>query len=95
VKCPTLDFALTGHPEGCSPWRGRVIQQTAQRIQDGNRMDSTSTVRGCATCGKQWEHMIQKNPSLFNNTPCKVCCILLISESQKLAHYQAKSMPTK
>ncbi|EHB11360.1 Zinc finger protein 346 [Heterocephalus glaber] len=34
------------------------------------------------------EHMIQKNQCLFTNTQCKVCCALLISESQKLAHYQ-------
>ena len=32
--------------------------------------------------------MIQKNQCLFTNTQCKVCCALLISESQKLAHYQ-------
>ncbi|XP_032125743.1 zinc finger protein 346 isoform X4 [Sapajus apella] len=37
------------------------------------------------------EHMIQKNECLFTNTQCKVCCALLISESQKLAHYQKSS----
>ncbi|EQB78229.1 zinc finger protein 346 [Camelus ferus] len=37
------------------------------------------------------EHMIQKNQCLFTNTQCKVCCALLISESQKLAHYQKSS----
>ncbi|KAJ8787438.1 hypothetical protein J1605_023098 [Eschrichtius robustus] len=35
--------------------------------------------------------MIQKNQCLFTNTQCKVCCALLISESQKLAHYQKSS----
>lgn len=34
------------------------------------------------------EHMIQKNHCLFTSTQCKVCCAMLISESQKLAHYQ-------
>ncbi|XP_054982263.1 zinc finger protein 346 isoform X2 [Sorex araneus] len=37
---------------------------------------------------KEVESMIQKNQCLFTNTQCKVCCALLISESQKLAHYQ-------
>ncbi|XP_078220799.1 zinc finger protein 346 isoform X8 [Callithrix jacchus] len=37
------------------------------------------------------EHMIEKNQCLFTNTQCKVCCALLISESQKLAHYQKSS----
>ncbi|XP_023387645.1 zinc finger protein 346 isoform X3 [Pteropus vampyrus] len=37
------------------------------------------------------EHMIQKNQCLFTSTQCKVCCALLISESQKLAHYQKSS----
>ena len=34
------------------------------------------------------EHMIQKNQCLFTSTQCKVCCAMLISESQKLSHYQ-------
>ncbi|MEJ1284841.1 fibroblast growth factor receptor 4 [Cricetulus griseus] len=34
------------------------------------------------------EYMIQKNQCLFTSTQCKVCCAMLISESQKLAHYQ-------
>uniref|UniRef100_A0A2I3HUQ7 Zinc finger protein 346 n=1 Tax=Nomascus leucogenys TaxID=61853 RepID=A0A2I3HUQ7_NOMLE len=41
------------------------------------------------------EHMIQKNQCLFTNTQCKVCCALLISESQKLAHYQSKKHANK
>ncbi|CAD7688649.1 unnamed protein product [Nyctereutes procyonoides] len=45
--------------------------------------------------GKKGEHMIQKNPFLFTNIPCKVCCALLISESQKLAHYQMLKGETK
>ncbi|MBW00005.1 zinc finger domain-containing protein, partial [Eschrichtius robustus] len=39
--------------------------------------------------------MIQKNQCLFTNTQCKVCCALLISESQKLAHYQSKKHANK
>ncbi|XP_062942971.1 zinc finger protein 346 isoform X4 [Cynocephalus volans] len=41
------------------------------------------------------EHMIQKNQCLFTDTQCKVCCALLISESQKLAHYQSKKHANK
>ncbi|XP_008988527.1 zinc finger protein 346 isoform X13 [Callithrix jacchus] len=41
------------------------------------------------------EHMIEKNQCLFTNTQCKVCCALLISESQKLAHYQSKKHANK
>uniref|UniRef100_A0A2K5QGS2 Zinc finger protein 346 n=1 Tax=Cebus imitator TaxID=2715852 RepID=A0A2K5QGS2_CEBIM len=41
------------------------------------------------------EHMIQKNECLFTNTQCKVCCALLISESQKLAHYQSSRSKDK
>ncbi|KAM5299462.1 zinc finger protein 346 isoform 3-T3 [Ctenodactylus gundi] len=41
------------------------------------------------------EHMIQKNQCLFTNTQCKVCCALLISESQKLAHYQSSRSKDK
>uniref|UniRef100_A0A2K5QGR7 Zinc finger protein 346 n=1 Tax=Cebus imitator TaxID=2715852 RepID=A0A2K5QGR7_CEBIM len=46
-------------------------------------------------CGTPLEHMIQKNECLFTNTQCKVCCALLISESQKLAHYQSKKHANK
>ncbi|XP_023422227.2 zinc finger protein 346 isoform X2 [Cavia porcellus] len=45
--------------------------------------------------GIRVEHMIQKNQCLFTNTQCKVCCALLISESQKLAHYQSKKHANK
>ncbi|XP_054982264.1 zinc finger protein 346 isoform X3 [Sorex araneus] len=44
---------------------------------------------------KEVESMIQKNQCLFTNTQCKVCCALLISESQKLAHYQSKKHANK
>ncbi|XP_055969104.1 zinc finger protein 346 [Sorex fumeus] len=44
---------------------------------------------------KEVENMIQKNQCLFTNTQCKVCCALLISESQKLAHYQSKKHANK
>lgn len=52
--------------------------------------------RGGRSCAQSAvEHMIQKNQCLFTNTQCKVCCALLISESQKLAHYQSKKHANK
>jgi len=32
--------------------------------------------------------MIKENSDLFSDSQCKVCSAVLISESQKLAHYQ-------
>ncbi|XP_066501558.1 zinc finger protein 346 isoform X2 [Hoplias malabaricus] len=39
--------------------------------------------------------MIQENSDLFSDSQCKVCSAVLISESQKLAHYQSKKHASK
>nr|XP_015205372.1 PREDICTED: zinc finger protein 346 isoform X1 [Lepisosteus oculatus] len=39
--------------------------------------------------------MISEHSHLFSDTQCKVCSALLISESQKLAHYQSKKHANK
>ncbi|MBN3298687.1 ZN346 protein, partial [Amia calva] len=39
--------------------------------------------------------MIRENSQLFSDTQCKVCSAVLISESQKLAHYQSKKHANK
>ncbi|XP_007657384.1 zinc finger protein 346 [Ornithorhynchus anatinus] len=41
------------------------------------------------------DRMIQDKNHLFTSTQCKVCSALLISESQKLAHYQSKKHANK
>nr|XP_013806679.1 PREDICTED: zinc finger protein 346 isoform X4 [Apteryx mantelli mantelli] len=39
--------------------------------------------------------MIRENSHIFTDAQCKVCSALLISESQKLAHYQSKKHANK
>lgn len=39
--------------------------------------------------------MIKEKSDLFSDTHCKVCSAVLISESQKLAHYQSKKHANK
>ncbi|XP_036443694.1 zinc finger protein 346 [Colossoma macropomum] len=39
--------------------------------------------------------MIQEHSDLFSDSQCKVCSAILISESQKLAHYQSKKHASK
>ncbi|KAI4880903.1 hypothetical protein NFI96_029777, partial [Prochilodus magdalenae] len=39
--------------------------------------------------------MIQEHGDLFSDSQCKVCSAVLISESQKLAHYQSKKHASK
>ncbi|CAH2277349.1 zinc finger 346 [Pelobates cultripes] len=41
------------------------------------------------------DRLIQENSDIFSDTQCKVCCAALISESQKLAHYQSKKHANK
>ncbi|XP_007474189.2 zinc finger protein 346 isoform X5 [Monodelphis domestica] len=41
------------------------------------------------------DRMIQENNHLFTDVQCKVCNAVLISESQKLAHYQSKKHANK
>ncbi|KAM8765337.1 zinc finger protein 346 isoform 2-T2 [Rhynchonycteris naso] len=77
-------------------------EERDDREPDGLRFDRERACRlreavsGVQPVGKEEvEHMIQKNQCLFTNSQCKVCCALLISESQKLAHYQSKKHANK
>ncbi|XP_066128407.1 zinc finger protein 346 isoform X2 [Saccopteryx bilineata] len=78
------------------------LKEQDDREPDGLHFDRERACRlweavsGVQPVGKEEvEHMIQKNQCLFTNTQCKVCCALLISESQKLAHYQSKKHANK
>ncbi|XP_025243362.1 zinc finger protein 346 isoform X6 [Theropithecus gelada] len=74
--------------EGQEPDGVRFDRERARRLWEA--------VSGAQPVGREEvEHMIQKNQCLFTNTQCKVCCALLISESQKLAHYQSKKHANK
>ncbi|XP_060053199.1 zinc finger protein 346 isoform X2 [Erinaceus europaeus] len=77
-------------------------EEPESREPDGLRFDREGArrlweaVSGAQPMGREEvEHMIQKNQCLFTNTQCKVCCAMLISESQKLAHYQSKKHANK
>ncbi|XP_051027811.1 zinc finger protein 346 isoform X3 [Acomys russatus] len=75
-------------PEGREPDAVRFDRERARRLWEA--------VSGAQPAGREEvEHMIQKNQCLFTNTQCKVCCAMLISESQKLAHYQSKKHANK
>ncbi|XP_070793264.1 zinc finger protein 346 isoform X5 [Pituophis catenifer annectens] len=41
------------------------------------------------------DQLIKENSHIFTDTQCKVCSAVLISESQKLAHYQSKKHANK
>ncbi|XP_039212679.1 zinc finger protein 346 isoform X1 [Crotalus tigris] len=41
------------------------------------------------------DRLIRENSHIFTDTQCKVCSAVLISESQKLAHYQSKKHANK
>ncbi|XP_053320946.1 zinc finger protein 346 [Spea bombifrons] len=41
------------------------------------------------------DRLIRENSDIFSETQCKVCSAALISESQKLAHYQSKKHANK
>nr|XP_005282321.1 zinc finger protein 346 isoform X2 [Chrysemys picta bellii] len=43
----------------------------------------------------QVDRMIRENSHIFTDAQCKVCSAVLISESQKLAHYQSKKHANK
>ncbi|XP_030182755.1 zinc finger protein 346 isoform X5 [Lynx canadensis] len=93
----TVEAADSG---GALPYNSS--EEREGREQDGLRFDRErarrlwEAVSGAQPVGREEvEHMIQKNQCLFTNTQCKVCCALLISESQKLAHYQSKKHANK
>ncbi|XP_033617549.1 zinc finger protein 346 isoform X1 [Fukomys damarensis] len=81
-------YNSSGEREGGEPDGVRFDRERARRLWEA--VSSTQPVGR-----EEVEHMIQKNQCLFTNTQCKVCCALLISESQKLAHYQSKKHANK
>ncbi|XP_008574255.1 PREDICTED: zinc finger protein 346 isoform X3 [Galeopterus variegatus] len=86
---------------------GRAGPYNSSEEREGREPDGVRVDRERARClweavssaqpvgREEVEHMIQKNQCLFTDTQCKVCCALLISESQKLAHYQSKKHANK
>ncbi|KAM8972020.1 zinc finger protein 346 [Pelodytes ibericus] len=59
---------------------------------------------GCEYLAESWrrtqgrvpiDRLIRENSDIFSDTQCKVCSAVLISESQKLAHYQSKKHANK
>ncbi|XP_006884449.1 PREDICTED: zinc finger protein 346-like [Elephantulus edwardii] len=100
MECPVLGTVEAPDSGGAGPYN--ISEQREGREPDGVRFDRErarrlwEAVSGAQPVGREEvEHMIQKNQCLFTNTQCKVCCALLISESQKLAHYQSKKHANK
>ncbi|XP_049730344.1 zinc finger protein 346 isoform X4 [Elephas maximus indicus] len=93
MEYPTLGTAEAADGGGAGPYNSS--EEREGREPDGARR-LWEAVSGAQPAGREEvEHMIQKNQCLFTNTQCKVCCALLISESQKLAHYQSKKHANK
>ncbi|XP_014690379.1 zinc finger protein 346 isoform X8 [Equus asinus] len=96
-----MEYPALGAAEAADSGGARLYNSSEEREgrePDGLRFDREKArrlweaVSGAQPVGREEvEHMIQKNQCLFTNTQCKVCCALLISESQKLAHYQKSS----
>ncbi|XP_057584312.1 zinc finger protein 346 isoform X2 [Hippopotamus amphibius kiboko] len=100
MEYPVLGIAEAADSGGARPYNSS--EEREGREPDGPRFDRErarrlwEAVSGAQPVGREEvEHMIQKNQCLFTNTQCKVCCALLISESQKLAHYQSKKHANK
>ncbi|XP_007169820.2 zinc finger protein 346 isoform X2 [Balaenoptera acutorostrata] len=100
-----MEYSALGTAEAADSGAARPYNNSEEREgrePDGLRFDRErarrlwEAVSGAQPVGREEvEHMIQKNQCLFTNTQCKVCCALLISESQKLAHYQSKKHANK
>ncbi|XP_015453534.1 zinc finger protein 346 isoform X8 [Pteropus alecto] len=100
MEYTALGTVETADSGGAPPYN--IAEEREGREPDGLRFDRErarrlwEAVSGAQPVGREEvEHMIQKNQCLFTNTQCKVCCALLISESQKLAHYQSKKHANK
>ncbi|XP_032192807.1 zinc finger protein 346 isoform X5 [Mustela erminea] len=100
MEYPALGTVEAADSGGARPYNSS--EEREGREPDGLRFDRErarrlwEAVSGTQPVGREEvEHMIQKNQCLFTNTQCKVCCALLISESQKLAHYQSKKHANK
>ncbi|XP_060228912.1 zinc finger protein 346 isoform X3 [Meriones unguiculatus] len=80
--------AYCSSEDGREPDAVRFDRERARRLWEA--------VSGAQPAGREEvEHMIQENQCLFTSAQCKVCCATLISESQKLAHYQSKKHANK
>ncbi|XP_073658930.1 zinc finger protein 346 isoform X2 [Tursiops truncatus] len=100
-----MEYSALGTAEAADSGAARPYNNSEEREgrePDGLRFDRErarrlwEAVSGAQPVGREEvEHMIQKNQCLFTSTQCKVCCALLISESQKLAHYQSKKHANK
>ncbi|XP_003781948.1 zinc finger protein 346 [Otolemur garnettii] len=102
MERPTLTLSTVETADGGGAGPYNSSEEREGREPDGVRFDHErarrlwEAVSGAQPVGREEvEHMIQKNQCLFTNTQCKVCCALLISESQKLAHYQSKKHANK
>ncbi|XP_040819323.1 zinc finger protein 346 isoform X3 [Ochotona curzoniae] len=100
MECPALATVEAADRAGAGPHRRSEEREGGE--PDGVRFDRErarrlwEAVSGAQPVGREEvEHMIQKNQCLFTDTQCKVCCALLISESQKLAHYQSSRSKDK
>ncbi|XP_058533591.1 zinc finger protein 346 isoform X1 [Ochotona princeps] len=100
MECPALGTVEPAARGGAGPHSRSEEREGGE--PDGVRFDRErarrlwEAVSGAQPVGREEvEHMIQKNQCLFTDTQCKVCCALLISESQKLAHYQSKKHANK
>ncbi|XP_012642766.1 zinc finger protein 346 isoform X1 [Microcebus murinus] len=100
MEYSALGTVETADDRGAGPRHSS--EEREGREPDGVRFDRErarslwEAVSGAQPVGREEvEHMIEKNQCLFTNTQCKVCCALLISESQKLAHYQSKKHANK
>ncbi|XP_054423986.1 zinc finger protein 346 isoform X2 [Pteronotus mesoamericanus] len=100
MEYPALGAVEATDSGGARPYNSS--EELEGREPDALRFDRERACRlweavsGAQPVGREEvEHMIQRNQCLFTNTQCKVCCALLISESQKLAHYQSKKHANK
>ncbi|XP_032996327.1 zinc finger protein 346 isoform X2 [Lacerta agilis] len=75
---------------------GRRVPRGRRR---GDKMADEADSNGDASAlpvGKEAvDRMIKENSHIFTDAHCKVCSAVLISESQKLAHYQSKKHANK
>ncbi|XP_041120917.1 zinc finger protein 346-like isoform X1 [Polyodon spathula] len=60
-------------------------------MEDEEQNGAVSLPKGAAAVNK----MIRENSDIFSDSHCKVCSAVLISESQKLAHYQSMKHANK
>ncbi|XP_063784013.1 zinc finger protein 346 isoform X2 [Pseudophryne corroboree] len=62
---------------------------------NGDELELPMGEAACEAGEYEVNRLIKENSHLFTDTSCKVCSAVLISESQKLAHYQSKKHANK